>query len=180
MSEYQHMLHLREVHRGKYQTADDYKKPDGTYRTMTLAIDWVDLVDFEKDDGTPDRKPVLHFLATRSGKQPLPMTVGKEAWQAIAGTVAPIRGELINNSDPTGPSWQGFRITFTAEVVKQTKEGPMEGIRPIGSPDLERDIDVTIQLYTKIGGKVRKRKPFTRRMKRTGNGSPPTSRSPEK
>jgi hypothetical protein len=178
MSAYQRMLHLRQVHHGKYQTADDYKRPDGSYRTMTLAIDWIDLVDFENDKGQPETKPVLHFLSTRSGKQPLPMSVGKEVWQTIAGTIAPLRGELINNADPDGPSWKGFRITFTAEVFKETKEGPMEGIRPVGSPDLERDIEVTIQLYTKIGGKVKKRKPFTRRMRRTGNGGgPPTSRS---
>lgn len=177
VSEYQRMLHLRQVHRGKYQNAEDYIRPDGSYFARTLTLDWVDLKDFEKDDGTTEIKPVLHFQPTRSGIRPLPMSVCKESWQAIAGMIAPIRGELINNADPNGPSWKGFRITFTTEEFKQTKDGPMTGIRPIGSPDLERDIDVTIQLYTKIGGKVRKRKPFTRRMKRTGNGAPSTSRS---
>lgn len=181
MSEYQRMLHLRQVNRGKYQNADDYIRPDGSYLTRTLALDWVDLKDFEKDDGTTETKPVLHFQRTRSGIQPLPMSVCKESWQAIAGMIAPIRGELINNADPDGPSWKGFRITFTAEAFKEIKKGPdagkvMEGIRPIGSPDIDRDIEVPIQLCTKIGGKVRKRKPFTRRMARTGNG-PPTSRS---
>lgn len=181
MSDYQRMLHLREVNRGKYQTADDYIKPDGTYRTMTLALDWVDLVEFQNDKGEPEIKPVLHFQPTRSGKQPLPMSVGKEVWQTIAGTIAPIRGELINNSDPSGPSWKGFRLTFTAEVFKEIKKGPdagkvMEGIRPVGSPDLERDVLVEIQLYTKVGGKTVKRKPFKRTMKAIRNGgTPPTS-----
>jgi len=178
ISEYQRMLHLREVNKKKYQNVDYYRKPDGSFRQLTLTLDWVDLVDFEKDDGSGEEtKPVLHFQPARNGKQPLPMSVCKESWQAIAGVIAPIRGEVINNSDPDGPSWKGFRITFGVEVFKETKEGPMEGIRPQGSPDLERDVDVTIQLYTKIRGKVRKRKPFTRRMRRTGNGSPPTSRS---
>lgn len=174
------MLHLRQVNHGKYQTADDYRRPDGSYRTMTFALDWVDIVDTEDDKGNPVQKPVLHFLPTSSGKQPLPMMVGKEVWQTIAGTIAPIRGELINNSDPKGPSWKGFRLTFTAEVYRETKEGPMEGIRPVGSPDLERDVEVTIQLYSKApNGKTVKRKPFKRRMVRTGNGSgPTTSRAP--
>jgi hypothetical protein len=177
-SQYQRMLHLRQVHRGKYQNAEDYIKPDGSYRTRTLTLDWVDLQDFDRDDGGTETKPVLHFQPTRSGIQPLPMSVCKESWQAIAGMISPIRGELINNSDSNGPSWKGFRITFTAEVFKETKLGPMEGIRPIGSPDLERDVEVTIQLYTKIKGRVQKRKPFKRRMVRTGNGAaPPTSRS---
>jgi hypothetical protein len=176
MSEYKRMLHLRQVHHGKYQNAEDYIRPDGSYREMTLALDWVDKVDFDKDGGGTETKPVLHFLATSSGKQPLPMSVCKESWQAIAGMIAPIRGEWINNADPNGPSWKGFRITFTAEVFKKTKEGDMEGIRPIGSPDIDRDIEVTIQLYTKIRGKVVKRKPFTRLMRRTGNGGPPTQR----
>lgn len=175
MSEYQRMLYLRQVHRGKYQNAEDYIKPGGGYITRTLTLDWVDLQNFEKDDGGTEQKPVLHFQP-RNGMPVLPMSVCKESWQAIAGMIAPIRGERINNADPDGPSWKGFRITFTAEVFKEIKKGPdagkvMEGIRPIGSPDLERDIEVTIQLYTKMGGKVRKRKPFTRLMRRTGNGS---------
>lgn len=176
MSDYQRMLHLRQIYHGKYQNAEDYIRPDGSYREMTLTLDWVDLRDFEKDDGGTERKPVLHFLPTKSGKQPLPMSVGKEVWQTIAGTIAPIRGELINNSDPNGPSWKGFRITFTAEVFKKTKDGDMEGIRPIGSPDIDRDVEITIQLYTKVRGKTMKRKPFTRLMRRTGNGNGSTEK----
>jgi len=181
MSEVQQALHYKEVGRGNYQTAEDYLAPDGSYRSMTLTLDYVELRDFENDKGKHEKKAVLHFQPTRSGKQPLPMVLGKEAWQTVAGMAVPVRGELVNNPDPKGPSWRGFRITFSCEVYRTITKGheagtKLLGIRPKGSPDIPADMSITIQLFGE-GGK--KRKPFTRRVTRTPNGGPPTSRSPK-
>lgn len=160
--------------RNGYASAEQLMGPDGQPLVHTYALADITERDLPGVDDAGnskiESKQILWFRPRKAGKEPPPpMIVGKEVWLTIASTFAKFFG-------PKPKEWceKGLRITFTAEQTNKPRKGDW-GIRPVGSPDIPSDNEVTIRLGTKGGGK----RTVKRIMRRTDNGGPPTSRSPK-
>jgi hypothetical protein len=143
--------------------------------TLTLAdITERDLpgIDEKTKKTTLEAKTILWFRPTKPGKDPPPpMIVGVTVWETIARTFAKFFGPKVR-------AWyeSGKRITFTAELTNKPRKGDW-GIRPVGSPDIPHDHEVSFLIGAGGGKKQR----ITRTMRKTGADSgPPTSRSASK
>ena len=122
-------MDYRAMFKGDYISAVEF---DGRTPTLTIATVKMARLPSLKHEGQEEDKGVIGFKETPRG-----MVVNRTNAECIAGMFG-------GNTD----GWIGKRITLHAVKVPV---GPKEelGIRIMGSPDLERPVNVTVKLARK-------------------------------
>lgn len=132
----------------EYITADDFDGKD-----VTLTITGLDKHDFEKDDGTHEKRGVVAFKET------------DKHWVLNVTNI-----QLLRAIWPTPEDAVGHKVTLTSEKVRFGAETVL-GIRVKGSPELSAPIAAIVKLP--------RRKAITRELLPTGKKPSPPVAEPD-
>jgi hypothetical protein len=135
-----------ELYPGRFLKAGLFK---GQKVTLTIRDGGVDIEPMEDNTGKPKQKTILSFV-----ERPMEMIICKTNGLCIKAMF----GKELKD-------WYGKRVTFF-----QGQWNGEECIRVWGSPDIEKQFDVSIELP--------RRKPFPMTMHKVGDKKEPTSAAP--
>ena len=111
---------------GEYLSAADFMG-----HRVTKRIASIEKCDFEMDDGTHKSKGVVEFADT------------DKKWVLNTTNI-----QLLKAMFPTVDGAIGKRVTLAPEKVQFGRE-TVEGIRVVGSPDIDGDVTATVKLPRK-------------------------------